>query len=81
MSSFKEGLKKSGQSVLDARAQNLYEMTKIEEFQKIELLQKDCFHLKCHNLKAELRQCFSLIFKEFNRFRKNDLFGALNVAV
>lgn len=31
MSSFKEGLKKSGQSVLDARAQNLYEMTKIEE--------------------------------------------------
>ena len=31
MASFKEGLKKSGQSVLDARAQNLYEMTKIEE--------------------------------------------------
>lgn len=30
-SSFKEGLKKSGQAVLDARAQNLYEMTKIEE--------------------------------------------------
>ena len=31
MASFKESLKKSGQSVLDARAQNLYEMTKIEE--------------------------------------------------
>ena len=29
--SFKECLRKSGQSVLDARAQNLYEMTKIEE--------------------------------------------------
>lgn len=31
MSSFKEKLSKSGQSVLDARAQNLYELTKIEE--------------------------------------------------
>ena len=31
MSSFKDGLRRSGQSVLDARAQNLYEMTKIEE--------------------------------------------------
>lgn len=31
MASFKEGLRKSGKSVLDARAQNLYEMTKIEE--------------------------------------------------
>lgn len=31
MSTFKEDLKKSGQSVLDARAQNVYEMTKIEE--------------------------------------------------
>lgn len=31
MASFKEGLRRSGQSVLDARAQNLYEMTKIEE--------------------------------------------------
>lgn len=31
MASFKEGLKRSGQKVLDARAQNLYEMTKIEE--------------------------------------------------
>lgn len=30
MSSFKDGLRRSGQSVLDARAQNLYEMTKIE---------------------------------------------------
>lgn len=28
MSSFKDGLRRSGQSVLDARAQNLYEMTK-----------------------------------------------------
>ena len=26
MSSFKDGLKRSGQSVLDARAQNLYEL-------------------------------------------------------
>lgn len=25
---FKDGLRRSGQSVLDARAQNLYEMTK-----------------------------------------------------
>lgn len=33
MSSFKDGLRRSGQSVLDARAQNLYEMTKIEEEQ------------------------------------------------
>lgn len=31
MSGFKDVLKKRGQSVLDARAQNLYEMTKIEE--------------------------------------------------
>lgn len=31
MNSFKDGLRRSGQSVLDARAQNLYEMTKIEE--------------------------------------------------
>lgn len=31
MCSFKDGLRRSGQSVLDARAQNLYEMTKIEE--------------------------------------------------
>lgn len=30
MSSFKDGLRRSGQSVLDARAQNLYEMTKDE---------------------------------------------------
>lgn len=28
MSSFKDGLRRSGQSVLDARAQNLYEMTR-----------------------------------------------------
>lgn len=33
MNSFKDGLRRSGQSVLDARAQNLYEMTKIEEEQ------------------------------------------------
>lgn len=31
MGTFKEILKKRGQSVLDARAQNLYEMTKVEE--------------------------------------------------
>ena len=31
MASFKEGLKKSGQAVLDSRAQNLYEIVKIEE--------------------------------------------------
>lgn len=31
MSSFKDGLRRSGQSVLDARAQNLYELTKIED--------------------------------------------------
>lgn len=31
MNSFKDGLRRSSQSVLDARAQNLYEMTKIEE--------------------------------------------------
>lgn len=31
MSSFKDRLRRSGQSVLDARAQKLYEMTKIEE--------------------------------------------------
>lgn len=31
MSSFKEKLSKSGQRVLDERAQNLYELTKIEE--------------------------------------------------
>lgn len=31
MNSFKDGLRRSGQSVLDARVQNLYEMTKIEE--------------------------------------------------
>lgn len=30
MSSFKDGLRRSGQSVLDARAQNLYEMTKLK---------------------------------------------------
>ena len=28
MGSFKDGLRRSGQSVLDVRAQNLYEMTK-----------------------------------------------------
>lgn len=31
MASFKEKLSKSGQKVLDERAQNLYELTKIEE--------------------------------------------------
>lgn len=31
MSSFKEKLSKSGKSVLDARAQNLYDLAKIEE--------------------------------------------------
>lgn len=31
MGTFKQILKKRGQSVLDARAQNLYEMTKVEE--------------------------------------------------
>lgn len=31
MASFKEKLAKSGQKVLDERAQNLYELTKIEE--------------------------------------------------
>lgn len=31
MATFKEGLRSSGQSVLDARAQNLYEMVQIEE--------------------------------------------------
>lgn len=38
MASFKEKLAKSGQKVLDERAQNLYELTKIEE----ETFVRDC---------------------------------------
>lgn len=37
MSSFKEKLSKSGQSVLDARAQNLYELARKLRVAKIEL--------------------------------------------
>lgn len=44
MSSFKDGLRRS---VLDARAQNLYEMTKIEE----ELYQQSQT-LNCYNVNA-----------------------------
>ena len=37
MSSFKEKLSKSGQSILDARAQNLYELARKLRVAKIEL--------------------------------------------
>lgn len=46
MSSFKDVLKKSGQSVLDSRAQNLYEMTKIEEESYIQECKKKVLRLK-----------------------------------
>lgn len=51
MSSFKEVLSKSGQSVLDSRAQNLYEMTKIEEERFIQ----EC-KMKVLRLKNELNK-------------------------
>lgn len=51
MSSFKEVLRKSGQSVLDSRAQNLYEMTKIEEERFIQ----EC-KMKVLRLKNELNK-------------------------
>lgn len=35
MSSFKDGLRRSGQSVLDARAQNLYEMKRNASFRNV----------------------------------------------
>lgn len=46
MSSFKDVLKKSGQSVLDSRAQNLYDMTKIEEESYIQECKKKVLRLK-----------------------------------
>ena len=46
MSSFKNVLKKSGQSVLDSRAQNLYDMTKIEEESYIQECKKKVLRLK-----------------------------------
>lgn len=51
MSSFKEVLRKSGQSVLDSRAQNLYEITKIEEERFIQ----EC-KMKVLRLKNELNK-------------------------
>lgn len=51
MSSFKEVLRKNGQSVLDSRAQNLYEMTKIEEERFIQ----EC-KMKVLRLKNELNK-------------------------
>lgn len=46
MNSFKDGLRRSGQSVLDARAQNLYEMTKIEEERFIQECKMKVLHIK-----------------------------------
>lgn len=46
MSSFKEVLKKSGQSVLDARAQNLYNMTKIEEERYLQECKMNIYRLQ-----------------------------------
>lgn len=51
MASFKEKLRKSGQSVLDERAQNLYELTKIEE----ENFLRDC-KTKVLRIKSEISQ-------------------------
>lgn len=51
MSSFKEKLSKSGQSVLDARAQNLYELAKIEEDRFVQ----DC-KLKVLRIQGEINK-------------------------
>lgn len=58
MSSFKEKLSKSGQSVLDARAQNLYELTKIEEDRFIQ----DC-KLKVLRIQGEINKHNDLAVK------------------
>lgn len=49
MSSFKEKLSKSGQSVLDARAQNLYELAKIEEDRFVQDCKYSAFREKSTN--------------------------------
>lgn len=56
--SFKESLKKNGQSVLDARAQNLYEITKIEE----ERFVQEC-KMKVLRIKNELNKLKDLSIK------------------
>lgn len=58
MSSFKEKLSKSGQSVLDARAQNLYELTKIEEDRFVQ----DC-KLKVLRIQGEINKHNDLAIK------------------
>ena len=58
MSSFKEKLSKSGQSVLDARAQNLYELTKIEEDRFVQ----DC-KLKVLRIQGEINKHNDLAVK------------------
>lgn len=58
MSSFKEKLSKSGKSVLDARAQNLYDLTKIEE----ERFVQDC-KLKVLRIQGEINKYNDLAVK------------------
>ena len=58
MSSFKEKLSKSGQSVLDARAQNLYELAKIEEDRFVQ----DC-KLKVLRIQGEINKHNDLAVK------------------
>ena len=58
MSSFKEKLSKSGQSVLDARAQNLYKLAKIEEDRFVQ----DC-KLKVLRIQGEINKHNDLAVK------------------
>ena len=58
MSSFKEKLSKSGKSVLDARAQNLYDLAKIEE----ERFVQDC-KLKVFRIQGEINKHNDLAVK------------------
>lgn len=58
MSSFKEKLSKSGKSVLDARAQNLYDLAKIEE----ERFVQDC-KLKVLRIQGEINKHNDLAVK------------------
>lgn len=58
MSSFKEKLSKSGQSVLDTRTQNLYELAKIEE----ERFVQDC-KLKVLRIQGEINKHNDLAVK------------------
>lgn len=66
MSSFKEKLSKSGQSVLDARAQNLYELAKIEEDRFVQ----DC-KLKVLRIQGEINKHNDLAVKSRDSLNLN----------